>query len=169
MKYVVIVIIVLTVLFGVQYFINRSQDTTRISNFNADLESAASNSANTSVNNTNMNNSQPSQPSEGLKIEDVVVGTGATATAGKNVTVHYTGRFPNGQIFDSSVSRGEPFTFPLGAGRVIAGWDQGVEGMKVGGKRKLSVPPELGYGMEDYHSIPGGSTLLFDVELLGVQ
>lgn len=100
---------------------------------------------------------------------DVVVGTGETAIAGSQVTVHYTGMLPDGTVFDSSVQLGEPFTFPLGAGRVIAGWDIGVVGMKEGGKRRLIIPPSYGYGDQDYGPIPGGSTLIFDIELLDVQ
>lgn len=106
---------------------------------------------------------------EGLKYTDVVVGTGAVAVAGKEVTVHYTGTFTNGNKFDSSVDRGEPFAFFLGAGQVIKGWDLGVAGMKVGGKRQLTIPATLGYGPDNYGPIPGNSTLLFDVELLGVK
>ncbi|MDP2057992.1 MAG: FKBP-type peptidyl-prolyl cis-trans isomerase, partial [Thiobacillus sp.] len=81
-----------------------------------------------------------------LIIEDLTVGTGATATAGQTVSVHYTGWLTDGKKFDSSVDRNDPFEFRLGAGQVIAGWDQGVAGMQVGGKRKLTIPPELGYG-----------------------
>ena len=129
-----------------------------------------SNGQSTASNSTSSTTSQEdSTMSEDLKIEDITVGEGDEAVAGKEVTVHYTGTFTNGTKFDSSVDRGEPFTFTLGAGDVIEGWDQGVAGMKVGGKRKLTVPPELGYGPNDYASIPGGSTLLFDVELLGVK
>ena len=106
---------------------------------------------------------------EELKIEDVVVGEGEEAVGGKQVTVHYTGTFTDGTKFDSSVDRGEPFTFTLGARQVIEGWDEGVAGMKVGGKRKLTIPSDMAYGPEDYGSIPGGSTLLFDVELLEVK
>lgn len=104
-----------------------------------------------------------------LQIQDELVGTGEVAVTGKRVTVHYTGRFLDGNIFDSSVNRGEPFQFILGTGQVIKGWDQGVAGMKVGGKRILIVPPELGYGPNDYGPIPGGSILIFDVELLKVD
>lgn len=104
-----------------------------------------------------------------LVIDDVVVGEGAEAVNGKNVTVHYTGTFEDGKVFDSSVERGQPFTFFLGAGQVIKGWDQGVLGMKVGGKRKLTIPSDLAYGPNDYGPIPGGSTLHFEVELLGVE
>jgi FKBP-type peptidyl-prolyl cis-trans isomerase FkpA len=104
-----------------------------------------------------------------LKKDDVKVGTGAEAKAGDTITVHYVGTFTNGTKFDSSRDRGTPFTFELGAGSVIQGWDLGLVGMKVGGIRKLSIPPELGYGPSDYQTIPGGSTLLFEVELLSVS
>jgi peptidylprolyl isomerase len=105
-----------------------------------------------------------------LTIEDLEVGTGAEATAGKTVDVHYTGRLENGSKFDSSLDRGKPFTFPLGAGKVIKGWDKGVQGMKVGGKRKLTIPPDLGYGARGFPPvIPANATLIFEVELLGVR
>ncbi|HET7786032.1 MAG TPA: FKBP-type peptidyl-prolyl cis-trans isomerase [Myxococcales bacterium] len=105
----------------------------------------------------------------GLQMEDVVVGTGAEAVKGKLVSVHYTGWLIDGKKFDSSKDRGRPFQFPLGRGQVIEGWDQGVQGMKVGGKRKLTIPPELGYGAEGAGGvIPPGATLVFEVELLGV-
>ena len=106
----------------------------------------------------------------GLRYQDVAVGSGEEATAGRTAVVHYTGWLPDGKKFDSSRDRGEPFSFPLGAGQVIAGWDQGVAGMKVGGRRKLVIPPELGYGASGAPpDIPPNSTLVFDVELLGVQ
>jgi len=116
----------------------------------------------TGVNN-NQNNSQYNMA------QDVVYGTGEEAKTGDRVVVHYTGRFVDGNVFDSSFSRNEPFQFVLGAGQVIQGWDVGIVGMKVGGKRVLSIPPELGYGMQDYGPIPGGSTLIFEVELLKVE
>lgn len=104
-----------------------------------------------------------------LKSEDLQVGNGAEAAAGKTVTVHYTGWLTNGTKFDSSVDRKQPFSFKLGAGQVISGWDQGVAGMKVGGKRRLTIPPQLGYGARGVGPIPPNSTLVFEVELLGVQ
>ncbi len=105
-----------------------------------------------------------------LKIEDLKVGTGAEATAGKKVKVHYTGWLTNGTKFDSSVDRGTPFEFSLGAGQVIQGWDKGVAGMKVGGKRKLTIPSDLGYGATGAGNvIPPNATLVFEVELLGVN
>lgn len=102
-------------------------------------------------------------------IQDVVYGTGDIAVAGDRVVVHYTGRFVDGNIFDSSVSRNEPFQFVLGVGQVIKGWDEGIVGMRVGGKRVLSIPSTLGYGANDYGPIPGGSTLIFEIELLKVD
>ena len=106
----------------------------------------------------------------GLRYQDLAAGDGAVATAGKTVTVHYTGWLPNGEKFDSSRDRNEPFSFTLGAGQVIAGWDEGVAGMKVGGRRKLVIPPDLGYGTAGAPpDIPPGATLVFDVELLNVR
>ncbi len=104
-----------------------------------------------------------------LQSTDEVVGTGAEAVAGKKVTVNYVGTLANGAKFDSSYDRNQPFSFNLGAGEVIKGWDQGVAGMKVGGKRKLVIPPSLGYGSMANGSIPANSTLTFEVELLNVQ
>jgi FKBP-type peptidyl-prolyl cis-trans isomerase len=105
-----------------------------------------------------------------LIIEDLTVGTGATATAGQTVSVHYTGWLTDGKKFDSSVDRNDPFEFRLGAGQVIAGWDQGVAGMQIGGKRKLTIPPELGYGSRGAGGvIPPNATLVFEVELLGLR
>ncbi len=106
----------------------------------------------------------------GLQYEDQVVGKGAAPRQGQKVVVHYTGWLTNGTKFDSSRDRNDPFSFTLGAGQVIKGWDEGVASMKVGGKRKLTVPPHLGYGERGFGNvIPPNSTLVFDVELLGVQ
>ena len=109
----------------------------------------------------------------GLRYEDVVVGDGEQASAGSSAQVHYTGWLwqdgAAGRKFDSSRDRGEPFEFPLGAGHVIRGWDEGVQGMKVGGTRRLVIPPELGYGARGAGGvIPPNATLLFEVELLGI-
>ncbi len=115
------------------------------------------------------NNGGKRKMANGLEIEDVKVGDGAEAKAGDNVTVHYTGKLTDGTQFDSSVGK-KPFQFQLGAGMVIKGWDEGVAGMKVGGKRKLTIPPELGYGSRGFPgAIPPNSTLVFDVELLKVN
>lgn len=104
-----------------------------------------------------------------MQIEDILLGDGPEATAGQTVTVHYRGTFPDGRVFDESYRRGQPFNFKLGAGQVIKGWDQGVAGMKVGGKRKLTIPPELAYGARGAGGvIPPNATLVFEVELLGV-
>lgn len=142
MKYVIIVIVILSILFGIQLYFNSNSDTQK----------------NNQINNMNE-----------LIIKDEVLGNGEEATAGKTITVNYKGYFQNGEVFDSSYERGQPFKFKLGVGQVIQGWDQGFAGMKVGGKRNLTIPPNLGYGMNDYHSIPGGSVLIFDVELLKVE
>jgi len=108
---------------------------------------------------------------EQLQIEEIEVGSGAEATgAGQTVTVHYTGWLTDGTKFDSSVDRGDPFQFSIGVGMVIKGWDQGVAGMKVGGKRKLTIPPDLGYGASGAGGvIPPNATLVFEVELLDVS
>ena len=104
-----------------------------------------------------------------LQIEELQVGAGAEAKSGQSVSVHYTGTLTNGKKFDSSRDRNEPFDFQLGAGMVIKGWDEGVAGMKVGGRRKLTIPPELGYGAGGYPPvIPPNSTLIFDIELIEV-
>lgn len=111
----------------------------------------------------------PVEASE-LKIEEVLVGSGDEAVEGKEVTVHYTGTLIDGKKFDSSLDRNEAFKFRLGAGMVIPGWEQGIKGMKVGGKRKLTIPSKLGYGERGAGGvIPPNATLIFDVELLGVQ
>ena len=105
----------------------------------------------------------------GLKIEDTIEGSGATAEAGQTVSVHYTGWLENGSKFDSSKDRNDPFRFRLGGGMVIRGWDEGVQGMKVGGTRKLTIPPELGYGARGAGGvIPPNATLIFEVELLDI-
>ena len=105
----------------------------------------------------------------GLTIEELETGAGDEAKAGQKVSVHYTGWLTNGSKFDSSHDRNEAFSFPLGRGQVIRGWDEGVQGMKVGGKRKLTIPPELGYGARGAGGvIPPNATLVFEVQLLKV-
>ena len=114
--------------------------------------------------------SSPTNPNQ-LVIQDLQVGTGAEAKTGNRVTVHYRGTLTDGKQFDASYDRKEPFTFVLGAGQVIKGWDQGVAGMKVGGKRKLTIPPDLGYGARGAGGgvIPPNATFVFEVELLKVE
>ncbi|MGY5865132.1 MAG: FKBP-type peptidyl-prolyl cis-trans isomerase [Candidatus Thorarchaeota archaeon] len=106
-----------------------------------------------------------------LQIEDLVFGNGEELTQGQTVVVHYTGWLTDGKKFDSSVDRGQPFEFKIGVGQVIQGWDQGVLTMKIGGKRKLTIPPEMAYGDQDVGNglIPANSTLVFEVELLGLK
>lgn len=107
---------------------------------------------------------------EDMKVEILQNGDGAEAAAGHNVSVHYTGWLTDGTKFDSSVDRGRPFEFPLGGGRVIKGWDEGVAGMKIGEKRRLTIPPHMGYGARGAGGvIPPNATLVFEVELLGLN
>jgi len=114
---------------------------------------------------TSMNENAKSQ----VSVEDMVVGSGDAAENGDLLTVDYSGFLSDGTKFDSSIDRGQPFQFTLGAGQVIAGWEQGLAGMKVGGKRRLSIPPELGYGENGIGPIPPNSTLIFEVDLISVQ
>ncbi|MFY9484056.1 MAG: FKBP-type peptidyl-prolyl cis-trans isomerase [Patescibacteria group bacterium] len=128
-------------------------------------KSTATTTATTSDQSTIKNMDEPTE----LKIEDLTVGTGAELTAGKTATVHYTGTLTDGTVFDSSVERGEPAQFAVGVGQLIEGFDKGLIGMKVGGKRKLTIPAALGYGDKQVSTIPANSTLIFEVELLGVE
>jgi FKBP-type peptidyl-prolyl cis-trans isomerase len=104
-----------------------------------------------------------------LVVEDVTVGTGAAVASGDVITVHYVGTFVDGTQFDSSLARGMPFTFRIGVGAVIRGWDQGLIGMRVGGKRRLTIPPSLAYGSQGQGSIPPNATLRFEVDLLSIE
>ncbi|GAB4578565.1 MAG: FKBP-type peptidyl-prolyl cis-trans isomerase [Anaerolineales bacterium] len=106
----------------------------------------------------------------GLQYEDVIIGNGPVAQAGQTVAVHYTGKLEDGTVFDSSLDRGQPIEFQLGTGAVIAGWDEGIAGMQVGGQRKLIIPPDLGYGPQGFPpTIPPNATLYFDVELMEIK
>ena len=112
----------------------------------------------------------PTTTASGLVFEELVVGSGNAAASGQKVSVHYTGWLTNGTKFDSSKDRGDPFIFPLGKGQVIKGWDEGVQGMKIGGVRKLTIPPNLGYGARGAGGvIPPNATLVFEVELLAIK
>ncbi len=108
-------------------------------------------------------------PASQLKIEDIIIGTGNEVASGSSVIIHYKGTLSDGSTFDSSYERGEPFETKIGVGQVIQGWDEGVIGMKAGGKRKLTIPPEMGYGDQAVGPIPANSTLIFEVELIEVK
>lgn len=114
-------------------------------------------------------NDKESSPSAELKIEDLVVGNGQEVKKGDTVVMNYLGTLTNGTKFDSSYDRNQPFTTQIGVGQVIKGWDEGVPGMKVGGKRKLTIPPSMAYGSQQVGSIPPNSTLIFEVELLSIK
>ncbi|MCL1466731.1 FKBP-type peptidyl-prolyl cis-trans isomerase [Argonema galeatum] len=123
-----------------------------------------------SAENANPGNEETVTTPSGLKYIDLVPGTGATPKAGQTVIVHYTGTLEDGTKFDSSRDRNQPFSFPLGRGQVIKGWDEGIADMRVGGRRKLIIPPELGYGARGAGGvIPPNATLIFDVELLRIS
>ena len=120
--------------------------------------------------NSSMNTTADASAAQpGFTAKDTVVGTGEVAEPGDIVTAHYVGRLPDGRVFDSSKDRGVPISFLLGSGQVIKGWDQGLQGMRVGGTRVLTISPEYGYGSQAVGSIPANSTLIFEVELLGVK
>jgi FKBP-type peptidyl-prolyl cis-trans isomerase len=154
------------VIVGYFFFWNRAL----FSFSNNEVMPVATIATSTNTNNNTMTESQ-TYNLPGIQITDTVVGTGEEAVAGKTVVVNYTGKFTDGKVFDSSIPRGEPFAFQLGVGQVIAGWDEGVAGMKVGGKRILIISPEKGYGSTGAGggAIPPNSTLVFEVELLDVQ
>lgn len=162
--YVITFLVLLSVVGGIIVFSSKqSQNTTlQTSTPSANITSEAGESLATPSGSSIMNTTE-------LQIEDQKIGTGETAVSGKKVTVNYAGTLTNGSKFDSSYDRNQPFSFTLGAGEVIEGWDLGVEGMKVGGKRKLTIPPSLGYGSSDLGVIPPNSTLIFEVELLKVE
>lgn len=115
----------------------------------------------------NMDNTE--LPASGIKIQEIVVGTGPVASAGDKITAHYVGKLPNGQVFDSSVDRNVPIQFTLGVGQVIRGWDEGITGMREGGKRILKIASDYGYGGRAVGAIPANSTLIFEVEVLKID
>lgn len=164
-----IVVGVAAIFLAIQIWIDmrNSTDTEPLNEYLADdITNNGSTVGTTTATSTSMD--QNISSGNGLIISDTKVGTGKEAKNGDTVVVNYTGKFTNGQTFDSSVGKA-PFEFTIGAGQVITGWEMGVQGMKEGGTRRLSVPPELGYGAADYGPIPGNSTLLFEVELISVK
>lgn len=152
-KIAVVIALVVVAIFivGMGIFRNQAQDLTNDINMNDERTATI-----------------PGEEGE-LQIQDTVIGEGEVAEAGDLVTVHYVGKLENGTVFDSSVQRGEPFTFALGAGQVIPGWEEGVAGMKEGGVRMLTIPPNMAYGAQQNGPIPPNSTLEFEVQLLGVE
>lgn len=156
----IVIVLVVVFLFLGSKFLNQVTQTTPPS---APVDSTLIASTTNNINNNMDQNNQ-------LIIKDVVIGTGAEAKNGNLVEVNYTGKFADGKVFDSSIPRGQPIPFTLGAGDVIKGWDEGILGMKVGGKRTLVIPPALGYGANGYPPvIPANATLYFDVELVSVK
>jgi peptidylprolyl isomerase/FKBP-type peptidyl-prolyl cis-trans isomerase FkpA len=145
-----------------------NQENSSMNQIESDVVTNTDDATTSNQNDNNMTQETKTLP--GIQITDTVVGTGEEAVAGKTVVVNYTGKFTDGKVFDSSIPRGQPFDFKLGAGMVIKGWDEGVAGMKVGGKRTLVISPEKAYGERGAGNvIPPNSTLVFDVELLDVQ
>jgi FKBP-type peptidyl-prolyl cis-trans isomerase len=164
---VVIALVIIIIFFGAK-FINKSVKTlTTNQSTNVDINTITTNNNNMDQNTQNAGNAANTN---GLIIRDSVLGTGAEAKVGNLVSVQYTGKLADGKVFDSSIPRGQPIEFTLGAGQVIKGWDQGILGMKVGGKRTLTIPANLGYGANGYPPvIPANATLYFDVELVSVK
>jgi len=159
-----VAVVIILIIFGGQGLISSMFGGSNNPSTSATTDINTNNTSNTNIQNTPMQ-----QDSSQLQAQDITVGTGDAAVAGKQVTVNYVGTLQDGTKFDSSYDRGQPFTFTLGAGQVIQGWDMGVAGMKVGGKRKLTIPPAFGYGNQAVGPIPANSTLIFQVELLGVK
>lgn len=120
-------------------------------------------------NQDNQNTVVNALPASGVAVEDLLAGEGQEAAAGDKVTVHYVGALPTGKVFDSSLDRNQAFTFTLGAGEVIRGWDEGLKGMKVGGIRRMFIAPDYGYGAQAIGAIPANSTLIFEVQLVAVE
>ena len=166
--------VVAALFYGAYYFENNT-DLSRYSAIFAENNTSENSTttqagASTSTDIGSLFDKNPMTPQDNLKIEDVRVGTGVEAKAGDSITVNYLGTLLDGTKFDSSYDRGTPFTFTLGAGSVIKGWDEGLVGTKVGGKRKLTIPPDLAYGAQSPSpKIPANSTLVFEVELLKVE
>lgn len=175
MKKIFLVIILVIAILGI-YFVAKGPENNQASKVNPPEENPAPTNPNMSNNTNTSNESSISSASnvyeiQGMKVEVLKEGTGEGAKNSDRVTVHYVGTFKNGSEFDSSVGRGIPFSFTLGVGQVIRGWDLGVLGMKVGEKRRLTIPAELAYGETGTPGgpIPSNATLVFEVELLGIN
>lgn len=164
-------VVALTIIAGGYYLTNNQTQASTQGNSDQQISLVPTGSPSATITTVVTPSASPSAENvDQLKIEDTVVGAGAEAVAGKTVTVNYSGTLVDGTKFDSSYDRGQPFSFHLGAGEVIKGWDQGVAGMKVGGKRKLTIPSSLGYGPYGAGNvIPPNATLVFEVELLKVE
>lgn len=163
MKKILVVIAAVVVLVALFFLLSKPEPaakTNEIQNANTQENSSSTVSASTSA---------QASPSAGLQIEDIKVGSGKAVKSGDTVVVNYVGTLPDGTKFDSSYDRNQPFTTQIGVGQVIKGWDEGIIGMKVGGKRKLIIPPSLGYGDQQAGSIPPNSTLIFEIELLEIK
>jgi FKBP-type peptidyl-prolyl cis-trans isomerase FkpA len=167
---IVFVVVGAGIIAGAMWYANNMLEGQPLASQSQTQDQVAGTTTQDQAQNQTTTNSTSTKNMDTLKITDVTVGTGAVAQNGDVVTVNYTGTFDDGTVFDSSLKPGHtPFSFTLGTGGVIKGWDLGVLGMKVGGKRELVVPPDLGYGPSAYGPIPGGSTLHFTVELLSVS
>lgn len=172
--YPILIVLVVIAVGGIGVYLLLNQKSTTQTDLNLSSNptptSAIINSQNSnkeSTSSSNMNNFQTLP--NGLKIQDEVVGNGQEVKSGDTVTVNYIGTLENGTKFDSSYDRNQPFTTQIGVGQVIKGWDEGIVGMKEGGKRKLIIPADLGYGSQGVGSIPPNSTLIFEIELLSVN
>ena len=166
--FIYVVIIIIVAVAG-WFFYDKAQKASEVSDINSVVSETETPTPSTSPAENKMEGNWIKLPS-GLEYQDVVVGTGTEAKNGNMVAAHYTGTLANGKKFDSSYDRGQPFAFILGGGMVIKGWDLGLLGMKVGGKRKLIIPSELGYGQRGSgDTIPPDATLFFDIELVDVQ
>jgi FKBP-type peptidyl-prolyl cis-trans isomerase len=177
--WIVSIILIAFIVSGVAFFANPNtiSSNQNKSSFSSSSVSApnlfSTNSQNSQANTSNLSSSMPntstSSNTSELQIQDLVMGTGAEVVSGDTITIHYSGTLLNGTKFDSSYDRGQPFSTRIGVGQVIQGWDKGIIGMKIGGKRKLTIPAELAYGSRAIGSIPANSTLVFETELISIQ